>query len=99
MEHSSSHSSSALTYYIVYAVLLILLVLTVAAARVELGAWSTVVAMSIATVKAMLVFYYFMHLRDSSRLTSIFAAVGFVMLSILIFLMIADYVSRAWVGS
>ena len=100
MEHSSPHASPPRrVYYIVYVVLLILLGLTVVAARIELGAWSTAVALTIAAVKAMLVLLYFMHLRYSSRLVWIFAAAGFVWLLILLSYTLTDYLSRMWVGS
>lgn len=98
--HSSSHESpSASTYYIVYGALLILLLLTVLAARVDLGAWSVVVALLIAAVKALLVFLYFMHLRYSSRLVWVFAGASLVWLLILFSYTITDYLTRGWIGN
>jgi cytochrome c oxidase subunit 4 len=104
MEYSSSgtspHTSPApRVYYTVYAALLVLLLLTVVAARLEAGAWSLLIAMLIATIKAGLVLLYFMHLRYSSRLVWVFAAAGFVWLFILFLYTISDYLSRGWVGS
>ena len=96
MEHTSPPTR---VYYIVYFALLILLVLTVAAARVDLGPWSVVVALTIAVVKALLVFLYFMHLRYSSRLLWLVAGAGFVWLLIMLTYTLSDYFSRAWVGS
>jgi cytochrome c oxidase subunit 4 len=96
MEHSST---STRVYFIVYFALLILLALTVAVAQVDLGVWSTVVAMTIAVVKALLVLLYFMHLRYSSRLIWLFAGAGFVWLLIMLTYTLTDYLSRTWVGS
>lgn len=94
MEHSSPPLR---TYFVVYVALIVLLVLTVAAARVELGVWSALVALLIASLKAILVLLYFMHLRYSSRLTWLFAGAGFVWLAIIFFYIMSDYVSRGWI--
>jgi cytochrome c oxidase subunit 4 len=96
MEHSSP---GLRIYFLVYIVLILLVVLTVAVAEMHLGGWGIVIAMAIASVKAILVLLYFMHLRYSSRLVWLFAISGFVWLLILIFYVISDYVSRGWVGS
>jgi cytochrome c oxidase subunit IV len=101
VEHTTvEHTSPPLRiYFIVYAALIILLVLTVAAARIELGGWGAVVAMAIASIKAILVLLYFMHLRYSSRLTWLFASAGFIWLLIIFLYVLSDYFSRGWVGS
>ena len=78
--------------------LLLLLVLTVAVAEFHLGALGIVAALSIAIVKALLVFLYFMHLRYNSRLTWLFAGAGFVWLLIMFSFIMLDYISRGWVG-
>jgi cytochrome c oxidase subunit 4 len=96
MEHSSP---SLRTYYVVYGALMVLLLLTVAVAQLELGAFGIVLALAIAISKAILVVLYFMHLRDSSRLTWIFAGAGFVWLLIMFVFIMSDYLSRAWVGN
>jgi len=73
-----------------------LLALTVAAAYVALGRWSVVLAMMIATVKALLVILYFMHALYRSRLIWLFAGLGFAWLGIMIVLTVSDYLSRGW---
>ena len=95
MEHSSLPLRP---YFLVYGALLILLVLTVAIAQFHLGVVGIVLALTIAIVKAVLVILYFMHLRDSSRLTWLFAGAGFVWLLIMITFTLSDYLSRGWVG-
>ena len=87
------------TYFIIYLILLALLALTVAIAYVDLGPWGIVVALIIAIVKALLVMFYFMHLRSTNPLVWLFAGAGFVWLGILFFYSISDYLSRGWVGS
>ena len=78
-----------------FAALLLLLGLTVGAAYVPLGAANTGVALGIATVKAVIVLAMFMDLRNSPALTIAFAAAGFLWLSILLWLAMADVLTRA----
>jgi cytochrome c oxidase subunit 4 len=93
----SSHIVPTRVYLIVYALLMVLLVLTLASAEMDLGRWNIVMAMTIAVAKAVIIVLYFMHLRYSGRMVSVFAAAGFVWLAILLSLMMSDYVTR--VGS
>lgn len=86
------------TYYLVFGALLGLLLLAVALAYWDLGALGVLLALLIATAKALLVILYFMHVRYNSQLTWLFAAAGFAWLAILIGLTLSDYLSRGWVG-
>jgi cytochrome c oxidase subunit IV len=70
--------------------------LTVWASFVDLGVWNPVIALAIATTKAMLVVLYFMHVRYSTKLTKLAIAAGIFLLLTLISMTLADYVSRAW---
>jgi cytochrome c oxidase subunit 4 len=85
-------------YFLVYGALLLLLLATVAVTELRLGQLGVLLALVIAIVKALLVMVYFMHLRYSSRLTWLFAGAGFVWLLIMFVFVMADYVSRGWVG-
>ena len=80
----------------VFGGLLILLAATVLIAQADLGVLNTAAAVSIATVKALLVALYFMHLRRGSRVTWVFAASGVLWLSILIGLTLTDFRTRHW---
>ena len=51
----------------VLAALLALTILTVLAALVNLHAWNPVVALAIASIKAMLVVLFFMHVKGASE--------------------------------
>lgn len=90
-----THGDSAVrTYRNVAAVLGVLLVATVGARWLALGPLTVVVAMGIATAKAILVALYFMHLREANWAQRVFAGVGVLWLGILIFLTLSDYVHR-----
>ena len=60
-------------YYRICAALLLLTLLTVGVAYLNLGALNTVIALTIATGKALLVVLFFMHVRYSRPLTWLFA--------------------------
>jgi cytochrome c oxidase subunit 4 len=84
------------SYALIFAILLAFTGLTTAAAFVDLGPMSTVVALAIAGFKAALVALFFMHLRTSSRLTWLFAGVGVFWLALLIALTLSDVLTRNW---
>lgn len=92
----AEHESSVRTYLLVFVTLLILLGLTVGVAYLDLGIWSIILAVTIATVKALLVILYFMHARYSTRLIWLFAGMGFAWLGIMMVLIMSDYLSRGW---
>jgi cytochrome c oxidase subunit 4 len=81
-------------YVAVFIALMVLMAMTVAVAYVNLGILNNFVAMAIAIIKTSLIILYFMHLRQSSRLTKVFASIGFVFLIILVAFTLADYLTR-----
>lgn len=86
-------------YLTIFAILMALLVITVAAAFLpHMGYLNIGIAMLIAMIKATLVVLYFMHLRFSSRLTSVFVVSMLVWLAILFALTFNDYFTRPWDG-
>ena len=93
----SAHVVPLKTYYAIFGALLAGTGVTVWVAFLDLGPLNTVVAMTIAVIKALLVVLYFMHVKYSSRLTWLFAAAGFVWLVLMIGLTIADFDSRGWI--
>lgn len=81
------------------AILLALLLgtaLTVWASFLELGPWNPVIALAIATTKAILVVLFFMHVKYSTKLTKLTVFAGIFTFFILISMTLADYISRAW---
>lgn len=89
-----SHEPSVLAYSVVYLALMALLFVTVYVAYIHLGRFNLAAAMVIATVKACLVIWYFMHLRSSPRLVLVFVIAAIVMLFIGAILLFADYATR-----
>ncbi len=98
MESQARTHPSKRLYFVVIAILLALTWVTVTVSRIDLGAINTLVALSIAGVKAVLVALIFMHLRSSERLTRYVAAASLLWLAILLVLTLADFVSRSWYG-
>jgi cytochrome c oxidase subunit 4 len=83
-------------YYRVFLALLGLTLLTAAVAFADLGPLNTVIALTIAVVKALLVLLYFMHLRYSSGLTWIVLGAGMFWLILLLTITLSDYLTRNW---
>ncbi len=94
----SDHVVPLRIYYAIFAALLVLTAVTVGVAFVDLGPMNTVVALAIAVTKATLVILYFMHVRYSPRLTWLVVSGGFFWLAVLILFVMADEVSRGWLG-
>jgi cytochrome c oxidase subunit 4 len=93
----SEHVTPRRTYFAIFAALLALTFLTVAVSRIDLGRLNTIVAMTIAVSKAVLVVLFFMHLRYSTRLTKLVVVGGFMWLALMIGLTMADEVTRFWI--
>lgn len=81
-------------YFTIFALLMILTLVTVGVARIDLGAWNTIVALAVAVTKALLVALWFMHIKYSNRLTQIVVASGLFWLVIMIVLTLFDYKTR-----
>ena len=84
------------TYYIIYVILLIGTYLTWQVAVFDLGPMNTVVALTIAVVKATLVVLFFMHVKYGTRLTGVVVLGSVFWLGILLALTFGDYLTRAW---
>jgi len=94
----SGHVAPKSLYYTIFASLMVLTVLTVAVSYVDLGILNLPVALAIAVSKAMLVILFFMHVKYSAKLVQVTAFTGFLFLGILVFLTMADYLSRGLLG-
>lgn len=92
----STHGPTRTTYYTVFAALMVLLFVTVGVAYIHLGPFNDLVALCIASVKALLVVLYFMHVRYSKQLIGVVACSGVVMLVILVAFVLTDYLTRDW---
>jgi cytochrome c oxidase subunit 4 len=94
----AEEARSRRTYYTIYAVLMVCTYLTWQVAYFDLGLFNTVAALGIAAVKAVLVALFFMHVRDSPRLTSAVVIGSLFWLFILLALTMSDYLTRGWMG-
>ncbi|MGA8733305.1 MAG: cytochrome C oxidase subunit IV family protein [Terriglobales bacterium] len=91
----SEHIMSSKFYYMIWIALLCLTVITAAVSFVDLGPFNTVVALVIATIKALLVVLFFMHVKyTSEKLTKIVIVSAIFWLFLLLALSMADYATR-----
>jgi cytochrome c oxidase subunit 4 len=94
----SEHIVSRKIYFAIFGALMVGTAATVAAAFIDLGGHlNTVLALTIAVIKATLVVLYFMHVRYSSRLTWVIVGSGLFWLGIMFALTLSDYWSRSWI--
>lgn len=95
--HQTAHHVGHIgTYVLVFFALVIGTLATYGAAKIDMGAFNAPVALIIATTKAILVVLFFMHVKDSSRLTKVTVAAGAFWLCILLFLTMTDFATRIW---
>jgi len=94
-DQSHSHPSPWL-YLVILSALVIGTVLTYTIAKIDLGIFNPVVALTIAVIKAVLVILFFMHVYYSNKLTKLTVAAGFFWLLIMITMSLSDYLTRAF---
>jgi cytochrome c oxidase subunit 4 len=83
----------------VWVAMLLLLSLSVTATLLPaLGAWRQIVSLGIASIKAALILWCFMELRQASGLVRLFALCPLIFIAILQTLLAIDYLSRGWLG-
>lgn len=88
--HGHSHPASLGMLITVFASLLVLTAVTVAVAYVDLGELNLFVAMGIATVKAMLVALFFMHLLHDSGFNRLAFFASFFFISLFVSFTLMD---------
>jgi len=95
--HSGSgHVVPVSTYVLVFLALMVGTALTTWIATIDLGRWNTVVALTIAVIKMILVVLFFMHVKYATGLTRVVILAGFFWLAIMITLSSADELTRTW---
>jgi len=95
-EHAEHHIVSPMQYAMVFGALLVGTALTVIAAEIDLGALNPVIALAIASTKAVIVILFFMHVKYQSKLVKLTVSAGFFTFLVLITMTLTDYISRAW---
>ena len=76
-DHHEHHITPFSTYMKVFGTLIVLTIITVATARIDMGAMNTVIAMFIATIKAMVVVIWFMHMKYEDTLNRVVFGLAF----------------------
>ena len=91
----SEHIIPSKNYYVIWILLLILTGVTAWIATVDLGPLNTVVALVIATSKALIVTLFFMHVKYASeKMTKVVIIAAVFWLMILLALSMVDYGTR-----
>ncbi len=95
-EHAEHHIVSPLQYTFVFVTLLIGTAITVVAANLDMGVLNPIIALGIASTKAVIVILFFMHVKYQSNLIKMTVGAGFFTFLVLITMTLSDYISRAW---
>ena len=96
----SEHIVPVKVYFAIFLALLVGTALTVLAAFVDFPwRFNTIVALTIATIKATLVVLYFMHVRYSPRLVWVIVASALFWMGILFAFTFSDYFTRQWLST
>ena len=90
MTETTSHIVSTKTFILVWITLLCLTGVTIMAAYMQMGEWSMVANIAIASAKASLVLWLFMHLKYERRLFKLLFFVPILTISIIIGLTFFD---------
>lgn len=92
-----AHSVSARTYLFTWLSLIGLTLLTTLLAFIDLGWFSTFLAVGLATVKASLIAAFFMHVLFDSKTVKVILTGGIIWFLILMSLTLGDYFTRGWI--
>jgi cytochrome c oxidase subunit 4 len=100
----SEHVVPVRTYLLVFAALTALTITTYFAATIDMEKGgshfplNSLVALTIAVTKAVLVILFFMHVKYSSRMTKVVVIAGFFWLGIMLSITMSDYLFRTLGG-
>jgi cytochrome c oxidase subunit 4 len=86
------------TYFLVFLALMVGTAITVGVTYIDLGWLNLPLALAIATVKALLVIMFFMHLKDHPKLIKVTFGAAFFFFLILVAHTLSDYLSRGQRG-
>lgn len=94
----SGQTAHVLSYRLltgIWAALIVLTALTIYLARLDLGFYNVLAALGVATAKALLVIFFFMHLKDENRLIKWLVFLAFLVLAMAIGFTFLDLAFRA----
>jgi caa(3)-type oxidase subunit IV len=92
--HTDAHEHGDGVYHRTLILLLILTAITVGASYIQFGTLNVVIALTIASIKAILVALFFMHLLNDKKVNAIIAGAGFMFLGIFLMFCLIDTESR-----
>ena len=92
----TEHIVTKKQYALIFAILMLLTLATTVIGMIDLRRLNVVVALVIATIKALLVVLFFMHIYWSSKLNKLVVVSGVVWLALLLWLTLTDIFSRGW---
>ena len=96
----SEHIVPVRIYVAIFLILLVGTALTVGAAFIDFPwRFNTIVALTIATIKATFVVLYFMHVRYSARLVWVIVTAALFWMGIMFAFTFADYFTRPWLST
>jgi cytochrome c oxidase subunit IV len=85
------------TYTFTFVALLALALATTLIGFLDLGPFSMVIAVTIATAKAVLIAAFFMHALYGSKVIRVILAGGVIWFLIMVSMTLGDYITRGWV--
>jgi cytochrome c oxidase subunit 4 len=86
----SEHIVSTKLYYAIWIALLVLTGVTAGVAFIDLGPFNTIVALTIATLKAVLVVLFFMHLKYDKPFNGLILIVSLALVALFIVIALGD---------
>jgi cytochrome c oxidase subunit 4 len=92
----TEHIVTKKQYALIFGILMVLTLATTAIGMIDLGRLNVVVALVIATIKALLVVLFFMHIYWASKLNKLVVVSGVLWLALLLWLTLTDIFSRGW---
>ena len=93
-EHAEDPRAEARKYLLTLIALLILTAITVGASYIQFGSGNIVIALAIATLKAIIVGLVFMHLMHDKPVNAVIAVAGFIFLGIFLLFDFLDVGTR-----
>jgi caa(3)-type oxidase subunit IV len=93
-EHAENPKAETLKYVATLVTLLILTAITVGASYIDFGSGNVVIALTIATIKGVIVALIFMHLMHDKPVNAVIAVAGFIFLGIFLLFDFLDVDSR-----
>ncbi|MEJ2054509.1 MAG: cytochrome C oxidase subunit IV family protein [Calditrichaceae bacterium] len=98
-KNTTNHIIPLRTYLMIGGALFILTIITVLVSYIHLGAFNLVIAMLIATAKALLVALFFMHLLYDNKIFMTIFSIALIFVSVFIILTMFDTLNRDSVDS